>query len=188
MKSLAELFAELPSFSVISPFVAKEMCSEELFSRYARPIFGSNHFPIHMLSSGWEGNATELGTVLRHLCDVHKSLSREDCLKWNAALEERGAAPLIPKNLEGSCVKEVFPKGVCKASPDKWSCMGCGKSYVPNSYMASSCKKHPDPEWLGPLSQDVEALIEEHGVSNKAPIVWANSQGSRMFIPKADRE
>lgn len=188
MKSLSALFSELPSFSAISPQVAFDICNEELFAKYARPIFGSNHFPIAMVTSGWEGNQTELGAIIRHLCDVRSQLSRTDCLLWNSALEERGIAPFVPKNLEGSCVKELFPKGVCKASPDKWSCMGCGKSYVPGSYMTASCKKHPDPLWAIPLSKEIEELIAQHGVSNKAPIVWANSEGARLFVPKADRE
>ena len=185
-QSLVALFATLPSFAGhIPPDARHKMTTEEIFEPYLRPIFGSNSFPIAVHAPGMP--QSEVAYLLGLICSVRTKLSRDDCLIWNAALETRGDVLLVPKNLEGSCVKALFPKGVCKASPDKWSCMGCGKSYVPDSYMAKSCKRHPDPLWLAPLSADVEALISEHGVSDKAPIVWINSEGHRLFVPKAER-
>ena len=149
------------------------------------PIFGSNGFPITIAYT--EGTAEQVQQIYHELLGVSDKLSQEDCEKYNQQLLQRGFVRdiQVPLNLKGECVKAFDPETKrCKVSKDKFSCMGCGKSWVPMSYMSKTCKTHPNPDWFEPLKYRINPLMAEHGVSTTAPLVWANNNVKRVFVPK----
>jgi hypothetical protein len=166
------------SFSSISDELWSMMTANDPWSNFFYPVFGSNHFPITYYT-----NIDTIPEVLQELCSLYKEFSKEDCHAYNQSLLAAGVVRTAPANLEGICVKEI--KGACRATGDKWSCGGCGISWVPGSYMSKTCKQHPDPFWLEYLQADVKAMLDQHGVSDTAPIVWVNGQGERRFKPKS---
>lgn len=184
LKALREVFDHSQPLNDLPQEVKEVMApTSPIMAQFLYPVFGSNSFPITYHTN--IRSEAEVKRLLSKILDARNSLTKEACEFWNQALNRFVGTP-IPQNLEGVCIKTMSSsnnsvKAVCRATPDKWSCSGCGKTWVPGSYMSASCKSHPDPFWKDALQPDLDALIKEHGVSKEAPLVWADGQASRLF-------
>jgi hypothetical protein len=155
---------------------------------YLIPVFGSRKFPIEYYTSGVE-KSREL-EILTTLYTVAAKLPISVLERFNARLNALGSLPkkiVAPEELSGNCIKthpaNKNPASRCTPTLDKWSCLGCGKSWVPGSYMSATCKKYDYPWWveIPAIRENIESDIEALGESTKSPIVWLHSKSIRAW-------
>lgn len=168
-------------WSLLSDSTKKKITSLDLMgSSFLHGAFGSNGFFIYV-------NKRDSDKEYAEIIKLHESFSLKECQEFNQIMLKYGYLPdkFVPEQLTGQCLKPNDSKKKCKASPDKWSCIGCGKSWVPKSYMSKTCKSHPFPEWAEHLDSKIDKDISEAGgVSNTAPLVWAGGETKKLFSPK----
>lgn len=168
-------------WSLLSEDAKKKITTPDLMgSSFLHGAFGSNGFFIYVNK---RNSDQEYSEVIRQ----HENFPLDECHEFNQLMLKHGYLPdkYIPERLTGECLKPEDSKKKCKASPDKWSCIGCGKSWVPKSYMSKTCKSHPFPEWAEPLDSKIDKdIAAAGGVSKTAPLVWAGGETKKLFTPK----
>ena len=179
MKTLTDnsIFPEEVIFT-LSEKASELMTSESiLFGDFFHPVFGSKKFPISYSTSLCEEG---IESLLEELFNKRENFSLEGCFKYNEWLKIKGLAK-VPVTLIGQCVGK--DSGACKSTRDKWSCGGCGKSWLPGSYNSSTCKNHEFPFWFKFMKNEINRDMEKNGgVSNKAPLVWTSTECFRPFF------
>lgn len=178
----SELEKQCPTiFSLLSESALDKICSVDLMGlAFMHGVFGSNGFFIHV-------QKRDADAEYKEITQLQDKFPLEECQAFNALMVKHGyvSEKYAPEELTGQCLKPNDSKKKCRASPDKWSCIGCGKSWVPDSYKSKTCKKHPHPEWAEPLQDRITQAIQENGgPSTTAPLVWAMKETKKIFIPK----
>lgn len=152
------------------------------WDQYLHVQFSAPLFPIHIrtLNLSKERIDTLMSELFTHW--RNGELNKEWVDAYHSYLNDSGYLQIPSTTTSGVCQKGNLDN-VCKAHPNKWSCNGCGKVFIPGSYDSKTCKKHDFPWWMQYMQEDVSIWIEESGgVSKKAALVHDGKTLSRPFL------
>lgn len=159
-----------------SRFVSRETAvlmtqDSVLFEPHLHVAFNSAGFPGEYYAHNLSQDQVE--KALDEIFAARKQIPLSLIQKYHSFLNNVGVGRASTGLANGVCVKPESPF-LCRANTNKWSCAGCGLTWVPGSYVGpkKKCKDHPDPWWLPRVADEMLEIIEMHGgPSDSGPIV-----------------
>jgi len=118
--------------------------------------FGATRFPIDykFTQTPKYRQGEILSYVLSDLRNIRSKLTIELCTEYNELFGN-------PQTPDGLCRKDE----TCKVlRPHKFACRGCGKVYVPDSYVSKNCNTNmTKPFWYPYLKDEMIYAVEQLG-------------------------
>jgi hypothetical protein len=162
----------LPSFAAALPDSTLDAIYQtEWGERKLSLVFNCACFPVIYYS---DFDEDETHTLLKSVFDARTSLSVDDCHTYNQWAHAEGLLSRIPISLSGICVKPnpKYKHPDCK-NLSKWTCGGCGRTWLPGSLVDPICVVYPDPWWMNYIGEEIRALIAANGGPSKTdPLVF----------------